>query len=274
MSDLEIIKTILTDFPYALFGSILVGLICAYLGTYVVSKRVVFVGAVLTQVSVLGIAFSMLPFITMDHTVSALMFSLVSVVVFSKLLTSKTTPQDSILGIAYVFSIAARMLIIQKSPKAEVSEIENLLRGDILFVTPEQFHLMLVVFAVIMLIHFLFRKEFIFVSFDAETARAQGFRSRAWELFFYITVGLVISVATRMVGDIFVFAFLVIPAVAGILLARKVTSIFILSVIVGFLSPIIGLYLAFKFDFPAGPIDVVVAFIIVTIAWVVRTVRE
>ena len=50
----EIICTIVSEFPYALYGSILVGVAAAFLGVFIVARRVVFFGAVLTQVSVLG----------------------------------------------------------------------------------------------------------------------------------------------------------------------------------------------------------------------------
>ena len=61
METSEIITTIVNEFPYALYGSMLVGTICAFLGVYIVAKRVVFLGAVLTQVSVLGLSLTFLP---------------------------------------------------------------------------------------------------------------------------------------------------------------------------------------------------------------------
>jgi len=67
---------------------------------------------------------------------------------------------------------------------------------------------------------------------------------------FYLLAGVVISFATHMVGDIYVFGFLVVPPVAAMLLARKVTHIFIVSVLIGLLSAPVGLFLAFLFDLP------------------------
>jgi zinc transport system permease protein len=273
MSDFEILKTILTEFPYALFGSIVAGMLCAYLGVYVVSKRVVFVGATLTQVAVAGIAFSHLPFIEVEPLFGSMAFTLAATILFAQLLRSKVIPQDSVLGASYVVAIALRILMIQSSPAAEVSEIEAILKGDILFITASQFYLLLGVFLVIMALHLLFFKAFIFVSFDAETASTQGFPSRWWELFFYLTVGIAVSVATRIVGDVFVFGFLVIPAVSAMLIARKVRNVFLLSVTFGAIPPILGLYLAFILDFPAGPTTVATAFMFLLISWIINRVR-
>jgi manganese/iron transport system permease protein len=229
---------------------------------------VVFLGAVLTQVSVLGISLTFLPLFMLPHTVGSLLVTIAAVVVLSRLLTHKKIPGDAVLGVVFAAAVALRILVLQKAPKVEVSEVENLLRGDILFVTPELFYVMLGVFLAAMTIHLLFYKEFTYISFDAETARTQGFRSGIWETLFYIVAAVVISVATHMVGDIFVFGFLVVPPVAAMHLTRKVKTIFLLSSIIGGVAPLIGLFLAFKFDFPSSPIIVAVAAAILFVAWV------
>jgi ABC-type Mn2+/Zn2+ transport system permease subunit len=174
----------------------------------------------------------------------------------------------------FVSSVAGRILIMQKSPKVEAAEIENLLRGDILFVTPELFGLMAAAFVLAMTVHLLFFKEFTYISFDAETARTQGYRAGAWEMTFYVIAGIVIAFATHMVGDIFVFGFLVVPPVAATLLARGVRQVFVLSTLIGFLAPPIGLFLAFSFDFPSSPAIVAVASVVLAGAWLVSLSRR
>jgi len=270
----EIISTIINEFPYALYGSILVGMLCAFLGVYIVAKRVVFLGAVLTQVSVLGLAFTFLPAFALPHTVGSLIVTIGSVLLLSRLLTGKKIPKDAVLGFVFVFSISARILVMQKAPKVEVSEIENLLRGDILFVTPELFHLMLIVFIAALAIHLLFFKEFTYISFDAETAGTQGFKAGFWDMLFYVIAAVVISVATHMVGDVFVFGFLVVPPVAAMLFARRVRWIFLISVLIGLVAPAVGLFLAFKFDFPSSPTIVAVASAALVAGWIFRLLRR
>lgn len=275
MENGEIIRTIVQEFPYALYGSILVGVICSFLGVYIVAKRVVFLGAVLTQVSVLGLAFSFLPLVAViPHTVASLVTTLLTVVILSRLLTGKKIPRDGVLGFVFVSSVAARILIMQKAPKVEASEIENLLRGDILFVTPEPFYLMVGAFVLAAVLHTVFFKEFSYIAFDAETARTQGFNSGFWEMLFYLVAGVVIAFATHIVGDVFVFGFLVAPPLAAMLLARRVRTIFLVSVVIGALSPAVGLFLAFKFDFPSSPAVVAVAALALAGSWGVSLVKR
>lgn len=274
MSDAEILRTIFIEFPYALFGSLVAAVLCAYLGVYVVSKRVVFVGATLTQVAVAGIAFSHLPFVNFEPVVGSMVFTVAVTALFAWMLQSKAVPRDTVLGASFVAAIALRIIMIQKSAAAEVSEIEAILKGDILFVTPDQFHILLAAFVVIMLIHLLFYKAFIFVSFDAETATTQGFNARVWEMVFYLTVGVAVSIATRVVGDVFVFGFLVIPAAGALMTAKKVKNIFLLAVFYATLPPIVGLFLAFKLDLPAGPSTVATALVLLSGTWLLGRMKR
>lgn len=267
MNAADIVATLIHDFPFALYGSMLVGAICAFLGVYIVAKRVVFLGAVLTQVSVLGLALTFLPMFAVPHTVGSLGITLLAVIALSRLLTGKQIPKDAVLGFVFVFSIAARILVLQKAPKGEAAEIENLLRGDILFVTPDLFYLMLTVFIAAMAVHLLFFKEFTYISFDAETASTQGFNTRFWEMLFYGIAAVIISVATHMVGDVFVFGFLIVPPVAAMLIAERVWRVFLWSVGIGVITPAVGLFLAFRFDFPSSPTIVTVASLVLAYAW-------
>jgi len=274
MGTADIIRTIVQEFPLALYGSILVGIVCAFLGVYIVARRVVFLGAVLTQVSVMGLALTFLPFFPVPHTIGSLAITLATVVIISRMLTGKKIPRDGVLGVVFITSVAARILIMQKAQRVEVAEIENLLRGDILFVTPELFELMVVAFVVAMALHLLFFKEFTYTSFDPETAQTQGFNAAGWNLAFYLIAAVVIAFATHMVGDLFVFGFLVIPPVSAMLLTRNVKAIFILSVVIGILAPVVGLFLAFVIDVPASPAIVAVASVVMGASWLWSVVAK
>ncbi len=267
MSNVEIITTIIQQFPYALAGSMIAGLLCAFLGVYVVSKRVVFVSATLTEVAVAGVAFANLVG-GLHPTVGSVLLTSLAVLLFARLLRSTAVPSDAILGISYIVALTIRILMMQKTSGAEVAEVESILKGDMLLVTPAHVTIMAVTAAIILLIHLVFFRQFLFVSMDAETARTQGIRSGLWEFVFYLTLAVAVSTAVRIVGDLFVFGFLVIPSTAAMLAAKRVGRIFLTAAVFGALPPILGLFLAFKFDFPAGPATVASAFVLL-LPWVV-----
>ena len=156
---MDIVNQLLQLFPYAIMGSIVAGMICGFIGTFVVSQRVVFLGATLTQVAVAGVAFSFLHLINLERIISSvfgsaenslfhnfepifysLLFAVIVVLIFSQTYRQKALTQDGILGIIFVVAVALRIMFIQKSPIAEVSEVESILKGDILFIGQSQFY--------------------------------------------------------------------------------------------------------------------------------------
>jgi ABC-type Mn2+/Zn2+ transport system permease subunit len=170
----------------------------------------------------------------------------------------------------FVLAIAVRIMFIQKSPVAEVSEIEAILKGDILFIGANEFYTMLVVLLIIFLVFGLFSRQLKFVTFDAETALAHGINSRFWLLFFYLTVGVGISLTTRFVGDVFTFAYLIIPSSIGLMLGKKVMHVFIIAVIVGAVIPPVSIWIAFILDLSSGPAAVVLSFIAFIIVYGIK----
>jgi zinc transport system permease protein len=292
---LETVNQLLQLFPYAILGSILAGMICGFLGTFVVSQRVVFLGATLTQVSVAGVAFSFLHLVNVEGIVSSalgikitdhsflhnfepaffsILFAVFVVLIFSQTYRQKLLTQDGILGIIFVVAVALRIMFIQKSPIAEVSEVESILKGDILFIGQSQFLTLGGIFLFTLIVFTAFQKQLKFVTFDAESASAHGINSRLWLLLFYIVVGMGISLTTRFVGDVFTFAYLIIPSSIGLLVSKKVIHVFMIAVIVGAIIPPISIFLAFKFDFSSGPTAVVTLFILFLIVYGYKKLRN
>jgi len=271
----EAFVTLLREFPYALYGSMLVGVLCAVLGVYVVARRVVFFGAVLTQVSLLGLALTFVPPLDiLGHTGGSLSLTAAVALVLSGLLADKRVPRDAVLGVVFVSSAALRMLVLQKAPQVEAAEVENLMRGDILFVTPGLFLFTVILGAVAVLFMVLFARPFAILGLDPETAEAQGYRARRWDQAFYLLAALVVAAATHLVGDLFVFGFLVVPPVAALLLGRRVRGIVLIAALLGLLCPLAGLLLAFVLDVPATPAIVAVAAACLLAAWTVNRLRR
>ena len=292
---METLHQLFDLFPYAIAGSILAGIICSFLGIFVVSQRVVFLGAVLTQVAVAGVAFSFLHLINLEGIISSiigiqisqesfihhfepaffsLLFALTSVLIFSQTHHQKLLTQDGILGIIFVVAIAVRIMFIQKSPISDISEIESILKGDILFITQKEFFALVVILLFTFSIFTIFQKQLKFVTFDAESASAHGINAKKWLLIFYLVVGTGISLTTRFVGDVFVFAYLIIPSSIGILLSKKVKNVFLIAILVGAIIPPISIYIAFKLDFSSGPTAVVVAFILFVLVYLFKKIKN
>ena len=290
---MDTINILFELFPFAILGGIVAGIVCSFLGVFVVSQRVVFLGAALTQAAIAGVAFSFLHLLNLEkmlaelfsiqsiddsflhhfeHTFFSILFAVIAVLIFSQSHRQKLLTTDSLLGIIFVIAIAFRILFIQKSPVAEVAEIESILKGDILFIGSQEFYTLLTILFVIILIFLLFSKQLRFVTFDADTAAAHGINDRFWLLIFYLAVGIGISLTTRFVGDVFTFAFLILPASTAILISKKVMNVFMYAIIIGAVIPPLAIYIAFVLDISSGPTAVVLVFLIFILAYAYKRV--
>lgn len=236
-------------FQNALIAGILAATMCSIVGVYVLLKRVAFVGITLAQISSAGVALALL--LHLHPTLVALSATLAGVAFFSQVPSQRRIPLEGVIGASYILAAALGVIFIAKNPVGEARAL-NLLFGNILSVQTGEIITLAVVLTVLALVHFVFYKEFLFVSFDFETARAQGINARLWNLLLYLTLGLAITFAIRSMGVLLVFTFLVVPAMTARLVVNKMAWLFTLAILFGSLAVPLGLYLAFRIDLPTG----------------------
>jgi ABC-type Mn2+/Zn2+ transport system permease subunit len=254
----------------ALIASLLVGAVCAYLGVYVVLRRIVFVGAALAQVSSAGVGLAML--LNRSPLLVSLLFTLGGVAAFSVKSRDRRITQESIIGIGYAVASALAVLFVAKSAQGEAHMLD-VLSGNILTVTPCEVWWMAGIGLAAVMLHVLLSKQFLFSMFDSETAQASGIRAGWWDLFFFLVLGIIISLAIRLAGTLLVFAFLVVPAVTGLLLSQRLGRVCTIAVSVSVLASILGLYMSVRMDLPSGPSIAAVLFAMLVIAWVGTKIR-
>lgn len=266
-------------FRDALYGALVIAVACSVLGVYVVLRRIVFVGAALAQLSSAGIALAMFlsgigvaAGLTGHPIAMALVVTLAGALFFGAEGGSRgPVPPDATIGVAYAVAAAAGILLIAKAKTGEAHDI--FLQGNILSITLKDTLVLLAVSVPVLLVHLLFYKEFLFVSFDRETARTLGYRVGAWNLLLYLTLGLVIAFAMQFAGVMLVFNFLVLPAVTGLLLARGMGGVFFWSVASAVVAAVIGFTLSVPFDLPTGPAIICISGALALLAWGVRLLR-
>ena len=120
-------------------------------------------------------------------------------------------PQEAIIGIVYVVASAAAILVADRVPGGGEA-IKDILVGSLLWVTWPAILKMAAVYAALGVFHFVLRKRFLTISFEPETALANGWRIRWWDFWFYLSFGVVITFSVPIAGVLLVFSFLVVPA--------------------------------------------------------------
>ncbi len=256
---------------HALWTGILVGIMCAFLGVYIVMRRIVFVGASLAQISSTGFAVGIL--FGWNPMLSALCLTLLGVLMFAYNLQSKRIPQDSTLALGYTIASASSILLLSKHPKGD-ADLIGLLFGNILTITPDQIWILLGTLIVLGSIHLIFYKEFLFIAFDPEMAETLGFNPQFWNILFYITVGTLISLAIKSAGILLVFSLLVIPSISAILLTQSMKRLFLVSIAIAVISVPIGLFFSFTQDLPSGPTIVAVMSAILLLSFITNKLTK
>ena len=265
-------------FRDALYGALVIALACSVLGVYVVLRRIVFVGAALAQLSSAGIALSL--FIVgaglglggVTHPVALSLLVTLSGVIFFAGGGRGSVPPDAKIGVTYAVAAALGIILVAKAASGEAHDI--FLQGNILGITRGDMLVLLAVTAPVLILHTVFFKEFLFVSFDREMARTLGYDVRVWNLLLYLTLGLVIAFAMQFAGVMLVFNFLVLPAVTGLLVARSVSGTFVWSISAALLAALVGFSISIPFDLPTGPAISAVSGALVIIAWLIRRAEE
>jgi ABC-type Mn2+/Zn2+ transport system permease subunit len=256
----------------SLMAAIVLAAICAYLGVYVVLKRIVFVGASLAQISSAGIALSFLIgqhiHYAYQHPLGvSLIVTLLGTLLYSQQSLSRKVPQESIIGIGYLVATALTIMFIVRSPKG-IDEVNELLAGSVITISNIEFIEMLGVFSFVALIHALFYKQFLFVSFDRDVAATQGYNTRFWEMLFYLVLGLTLSFSIQFAGLVTVFAYLVIPAVTGLVVARRMSTAFIVAIVAAVVSTFLGFCWALMADLPTSPPIIAVSAVLLAVVWI------
>jgi len=257
----------------ALLVSIVMGLLLSYLGVHVVGRGIVFVDLALGQISMLGVAVA--AYFEQDPLVISIAFTLVGAFLMSFIkVHDKRLKVESIIGIVYAVSSAVTVLLISKAAHGD-ADIQEVLFGSIFTVTDNQIIAMAVVFGLLGVIHFIFRKQFFLITKKYETMDVEELSSfNLWNFLFYISIGLAIVLAVRAGGVIPVFAYLVVCPVSALLLTKGNTGVVLLSLLVGVIGSFLGIYFSVQFDFPAGASIVAMLGVLFAVASVIRLAKK
>jgi zinc/manganese transport system permease protein len=240
---------------WPIMACVLLPWLLVYLGLHVVQRGIIFIDIAMAQMASLGICLAVLLHLDLESWTAlgiALGFTLIGASIFSA--TGKRAsqiPQEAVIGISYVVAAAAAVLLLSRAAEGD-EQIKNMLVGNILLVTPREVWERFALFATVGAFHFVFRKHFLLVSFDRDAAYQKGLRVRWWDFTFYAVFGLVVTSFVQIAGVLLIFSYLIVPAVCGINLARRIASRLLVGWIIALLGGVAGLFLSYWWDLPSG----------------------
>ncbi len=227
-----------------------------YLGIHVVKREVIFVDLALAQVATFGTCIALLMGYHFDDRPTfwiSLAVTFVGAAFFSWTRSSRkeAVPQEAIIGITFVVAAAGVILLLSRVAGGK-EELEHLLTGDILNVTKGEIGQRSLLFLALAAFFAAFHRRFVFISSDPEGAFKSGLRVRLWDFLFYAAFALVVVSFVRIAGVLLTFAYLIVPAVCGTMLAVDWTKRLIIGWVVAVIASLGGLWTSYSLDLPTG----------------------
>ncbi|NOZ72888.1 MAG: metal ABC transporter permease [Chloroflexi bacterium] len=261
----QFIDFILTPLSYAfmtrsLIAAILVGVVCAVVGTYIVLRGMAFFGDAL--------AHSILPGVAIGYLLSggaqtavfwwALATAIIAAIGIGALSKGAQVKEDTAIGIIFAGMFALGIALIS-SVNSYAVDLTHFLFGDVLGVTAADLRVITFFGALVILTIILFYKEFLLISFDPILAATLRVPANLLDYLLFILIAITIVVSLQTVGIALMLAMLVTPPATAFLLTRRLPTMMMLAALLGALAGVIGLYLSFYISIASGAAIVLVS---------------
>jgi ABC-type Mn2+/Zn2+ transport system permease subunit len=243
-------------FRRALLGGMLVGAICAVVGTYVVLRGLAFIGDALAHAAFPGVVIAYM--LKANIYVGAALFTVATALGIGFVSRRARTSYDTTIGILFAGAFALGVLLMS-TIEGYTADLFSFLFGNILGMSAADLWVAGGLVAVVLLAVLLCYKELLLLSFDPVVAEAMGYPVHALDYLLLSLVAITIVVAIQAVGIVLVVALLVTPSATAYLLTERFFRMMILGVLISAAAVVLGLYLSFFLNVASGAAIVLVS---------------
>jgi len=256
------IQTLIEPLQYgfmqrSLVIAILVGIVCAIVGSYLMVQRLALLGDAISHSVLPGLAIAFI--LGANIFIGAFIAGVLSTVIIAWIKTRSTIKEDAAMGIVFSAFFALGITLITIVQKDNKIDLNHFLFGNILGVTAEDAIDTAFIVALVLLVVVFFYKELLFYTFDPLGAQATGLPVNLLNFGLMVLIALTIVASLKAVGVVLVLSLLITPASTAYLLVTRLHQVMILGAIIGVISSISGMYLSYFYNLPSGPAIVLVA---------------
>jgi zinc/manganese transport system permease protein len=227
----------------------------AYLGFHVIAREVVFVDIALAQIAAVGATAAFLfgyDLETWESYAFGLGFTVLGALVLALTRSrERQVSQEAVIGVVYAVSSAGAVLLADRSPHG-AEHLRGMLVGSILSVSGSQVLKVAALYALVGAFHWLCRRPFFLISTDPAAAYRAGWPVRGWDFLFYASFGVVVTSSVRVAGVLLVFSYLIVPALAGILLGGGIAARLFIGWAFGTGVSVLAMIASAALDLPTG----------------------
>lgn len=248
-----------TFFRYALLGGLLASILCAMVGTYIVTRRLVFISGGITHASFGGIGIGL--YTGVSPLLSAAVFAVASACGVQWLSHKRDMREDSAIAMFWTLGMSIGIIFSFLTP-GYATDLSSFLFGNILTISSADLVGLAVLTGVTLLIFILLLHPIVAVAFDRSFARSQRLPVTFFEYLLMILIALTIVACLRMVGIVLVISLLTIPQVTANLFTNDFRSMMLLSALIGYAGCLGGLALSYLYNVPSGASIILVSIVI------------
>jgi len=231
--------------------------ILSYFGIHVLEREIIFIDIALAQMATVGSALAFFIWHVEENNWIAYLLALGFTIIASYFYAVtrkriKQIPQEAIIGVTYAIAAAGALFMLGLASGGDI-HMEEMLTGHILWAGWHDLFICVLIYSIIGLFHWIFRKRFKEISQNYHNQSGKSTRTEFWDFLFYVSLGFVITYSVRLGGVLVVFTFLIIPSTFSALFFTKWSSRLVLAWLMGIIAILGGLIASFAGDFSFGP---------------------
>ena len=238
-----------TFFQHALLGSLFASIACGIIGTYIVTRRLVFISGGITHASFGGLGIGL--YMGISPLLSAAVFSVLSAFGVEWLSKQKDIREDSAIAVFWTFGMAIGIIFSFLSP-GFAPDLSAYLFGNILTINTTDIGILAGLSILLTAFFACFLNPIIYIAFDREYARSQLIPVVFFEYILMMFIALTIVACLRMIGIVLVISLLTLPQMTANLFTHSFKRIIWLSIGIGYASCLGGLFLSYQMQVPSG----------------------
>ncbi|HOU40036.1 MAG TPA: metal ABC transporter permease [Promineifilum sp.] len=254
----------------ALVAAIIVGVVCSVLGVYIVLRGMAFLGDAMSHTILPGVVVAY--FLGWPLAVGALVMGVLTALGIGFLTRRAALQEDTAIGVIFAGFFALGVALL--SAGASSVDLAHFLFGNLLGVSSGDLLITAALGGLVLLVIFLFYKEFLVLSFDPLLATTLRLPTTFLHYLLLLLIAITIVVALQVVGVALMLAILVTPAAAASFVTHRLPAMMAVSALIGVVSGVAGVYAGYYLNIASGPAVVLAATLIFLIVLTFSVLRR
>lgn len=257
-------------FQNALVGAVLASIISGMVGSYIVSKKMTFISGGLSHTSFGGIGIGY--FMGINPIITGIVFAILAGLGIEYLSQGKKVRTDSLIAAFWSTGMAIGILFVAMTP-GYAPDLMTYLFGNILTISRTELVALAVLAVVVLIVFYTLYYPILYVAFDEDFAKTRKLPVKAVKYLMMILIALTIVLSIRIAGIILILSLLTIPQETANLFTKQLHKMMGISVVLGIIGCVTGLFFSYYFNFPTGPVIILTLVGIYLIARMLSLVR-